>query len=253
MTPSIEREFPESSVRLQVALARSGIASRRACEEIIRSGRVSVNGRVVTELGTRVLHEDVVEVDGLAIGATERLRYVALNKPVGYLCTMHDEKGRPVAIDLLRARFKERLYNVGRLDFASSGLILFTNDGEFAGRVGHPSGGIDKEYLVDTHEDIPRSFPGDFVRGIDSDGDTLRAERVEILEPRRMSVVLLEGRNREIRRALETVGLRARKLVRIRIGPIGLGGMRDGDFCELADDEVEAILSYRYNTVPGTR
>ncbi len=234
------------SVRLQLVLARAGVASRRACEEYIVAGRVRVNGEVVTALGTKVRPGDKIEVDGKTLGAPERLRYVALHKPAGYICAMSDDRGRPLAVDLLRSRFPERLYNVGRLDFASSGLILFTNDGDFAKRAGHPSGGLDKEYLVETDLDVPASFVADFVRGIETDGETLRAERVESIGPRRLRIVLVEGRNREIRRALERAGLRALRLKRVRIGPLELGRLHEGEFCELDPHEVEAILAYRY-------
>ena len=126
------------SVRLQVFLARSGVASRRASEKIILDGRVSVNGTVVTELGTKVTPDDKVLLDGKEISLEETMRYVLLNKPKGYVCSSNDEKGREKAIDLLKENYSERLYNVGRLDMFSSGLIIFTNDGDFASVLSHP-------------------------------------------------------------------------------------------------------------------
>ena len=141
---------PDGLERLQAFWAHAGVASRRASEKIILEGRVSVNGSVVTELGTKVKAGDKVCVDGKPVFAEAEKRYVLLNKPVGYVCSMSDEKGRPVAADLLKDKYKERLYNVGRLDMFSCGLIIFTNDGDFAKILSHPSAEIEKEYVA-TH------------------------------------------------------------------------------------------------------
>ena len=144
------------NIRLQAFLAHCGVASRRASEKIILDGRVSVNGDVVTELGTKVSPSDKVLVDGKEIHLEESKRYVLLNKPLGYVCSQSDEKGRPIAVDLLKSKYKERLYNVGRLDMFSHGAIIFTNDGDFAAKLSHPSAEIEKEYLVETSFALPR-------------------------------------------------------------------------------------------------
>ncbi|HSV56864.1 MAG TPA: pseudouridine synthase, partial [Magnetospirillaceae bacterium] len=141
---------PDRGVRLQAFLASRGVASRRACEEIIRAGRVSVDGYTAEGLGQRVTLGAKVLVDGQPVGSEARKRYLALHKPKGILSSMSDPHGRPVAVDLLRPEVQERVYNVGRLDYDSSGLLLFTNDGEFARIVGHPSGNVEKEYRVRT-------------------------------------------------------------------------------------------------------
>ena len=161
-----ESSAGEKAVRLQVFLAHCGVASRRASEKIITDGRVTVNGAVITELGTKVLPSDEVCVDGKTITLEEQKRYVLLNKPAGYVCSLSDEKGRPVAADLLKKAFSERLYNVGRLDMFSSGLIIFTNDGDFAARLSHPSSELEKEYIVDTSLPIPPQLAVDFKKGI---------------------------------------------------------------------------------------
>ena len=129
----------DNKLRLQVFLAHSGLASRRACEKIILDGRVTVNGQVVTELGSKVSDSDIVKVDGKQLSLEKKKCYVLLNKPAGYVCSSSDEKGRAVAVDLLKDAYKERLYNVGRLDMYSKGMILFTNDGDFAAKLSHPS------------------------------------------------------------------------------------------------------------------
>ena len=140
----------KKQIRLQAFLAHCGLASRRACENIITDGRVSVNGKLVNELGTKVSENDVVCVDGKQISLEKRKIYVLLNKPAGYVCTQNDEKDRPVAVDILKEKYSERLYNVGRLDMFSRGAIIFTNDGDFAAKLSHPSSEIEKEYLVET-------------------------------------------------------------------------------------------------------
>mgnify|MGYP006378191083 FL=1 len=138
----------KSEVRLQAYLAHCGVASRRASEQIILDGRVKVNGVTVTELGTKVTNQDVVEVDDKKIQLEAKKRYVLLNKPAGFVCSSSDEKGRAVAADLLKEKYSERLYNVGRLDMYSKGMILFTNDGDFAAKLSHPSSQMVKEYIV---------------------------------------------------------------------------------------------------------
>ncbi|HOX18653.1 MAG TPA: pseudouridine synthase [Spirochaetales bacterium] len=228
--------------RLQARLAHAGVASRRASELVILAGRVRVNGETVTELGTRVHPEDLVELDGKPLGGPERIRRIALHKPAGHVCTMSDPEGRPTAASLLAGVVSERVYNVGRLDAWSSGLIIFTNDGELARVAGHPSGGVEKEYVVDTDLPLPEGFAEAFTRGISEGGELLKAERVLLEGPKRARVVLVEGRNREIRRALSTFSLRALSLVRVRIGPVALGTLAPGAFRELDPAETDALL-----------
>lgn len=220
------------------------MASRRASEELILAGRVSVNGKVVQELGSRARLEDEVRLDGKLLSLEERKRYILLHKPRGYLSSMSDPQGRPLAIDLLKPAIPERVYNVGRLDEWSSGLLLFTNDGELAARLGHPSGGIDKEYLVSTDLDIPEAFFSEFRAGLSIEGERYAALRAERLGPRQARVVLLEGKNREIRRVLERFGLKALKLCRVRLGPLELGSLEPGRFRELEPRELEALKQY---------
>lgn len=236
---------PESQdIRLQAYLARAGVASRRASERLILDGRVSVNGRRVVELGTKVGPRDRVEFDGRLLSIQEHLRYILLNKPAGYLCAMSDSEGRPLAVDLIRGAVAERVYNVGRLDQWSSGLVLFTNDGELAARLMHPSSGIDKEYEVQADGPLPEAFFEDFRRGLPIEGVVYRAQRVERSGPASARVILVEGKNREIRRVLESFGRRALSLRRTRIGPLREGSLAEGSFRELRAAEVEAL--YRY-------
>lgn len=232
----------KDEVRLQVFLAHCGVASRRASEQIILDGRVSVNGTVITELGTKVMASDVVAVDGKQVFQEEKKRYVLLNKPAGFVCSASDEKGRKVAADLIQGAFRERLYNVGRLDMYSKGMIFFTNDGEFARILSHPSSQLEKEYIVETSQDVPDDFPARFERGIRVNNVFYRCLRCEILRPRKIKIVLIEGKNREIRTVLESVGLGTHSLVRVRIGNVYLDDLRPGDFRELSEREVRSLL-----------
>lgn len=231
-----------SPVRLQVFLAHSGVASRRACEKIIADGRVCVNGAVVTELGTKVSSSDTVLVDGKKVTPEEKKRYVLLNKPAGYVCSLSDEKDRPVAAALLKDSFSERLYNVGRLDMFSQGLIIFTNDGDFAATLSHPSAELGKEYIVDTSLPLPRGLAEEFMRGIRVDGVFYKCKSAQELNARRMKIVLIEGKNREIRNVFSSREIGIKKLTRVRIGSVTIDGLLPGEFRELSPAEVQGLL-----------
>lgn len=229
-------------MRLQQYMARCGVASRRASEEIIIRGRVTVNGELVTTLGTKVSAKDEVCVDGKKIALEETKRYIILNKPAGYVCSSSDEKGRPIALDLLKEKYSERLYNVGRLDMFSCGLIIYTNDGDFAARLSHPSAELEKEYIVDTSTAMPRELADDFMKGVRIDGIFYKCIDARELNSHRMRIVLAEGKNREIRRVFESREVGIRSLMRIRIGCVGVGDLQYGQFRELSQDEVKALL-----------
>ena len=233
-----------TAIRLQAYLARSGVASRRAAERIILEGRVAINGSIVRELGTKVGEGDSVELDGHSVHLEERKRYILLNKPAGYLSSMSDPEGRPLAFDLLKGRVAERVYNVGRLDQWSAGLLLFTNDGDLAARIGHPSGGIEKEYEFTADGPLSDEFFVAIRRGLTIEGVLYRAHAAERTGPVSGRVVLVEGKNREIRRILEASGRRALSLRRVRIGPLILGDLADGAFRDLTPSEIESLRDY---------
>lgn len=232
-----------SPIRLQVYLAHAGVASRRAAEKLILAGRVRVNGRVIETLGEKAGAEDEVCVDGVPVRLEEVRHYLALHKPPMYLCSSFDPEGRPLARDLLPGGIRERLYNVGRLDYRSSGLVIFTNDGDFAARWGHPRTGLEKEYLVESAGSIPDPVLEDFRRGIDIEGVHYRAKAVERLRSRVIRVVLVEGKNREIRRLFSHFHLHAVKLHRVRIGPVLLGDLAPGASRPLTKAELEGVKS----------
>ncbi|MBD5408000.1 MAG: rRNA pseudouridine synthase [Treponema sp.] len=238
----------DSKMRLQVFLAHSGLASRRASEKIIASGRVTVNGRVVTEMGEKVSVNDDICLDGEKITLEQKKRYVLLNKPEGYVCSLSDEKGREVAADLLKERYSERLYNIGRLDMYSQGLIIFTNDGDFAATLSHPSAELEKEYIVEATSPLPRYLCDDFMHGVRVDGVFYKCKSAVEINPRKMKVILLEGKNREIRTVFASQNVRIRRLTRVRIGNVKMENLQSGKFRDLTIREVSGLLALCKNT-----
>jgi 23S rRNA pseudouridine2605 synthase len=232
-------------VRLQKYLADAGVASRRASEEIILAGRVSVNGELVRELGSKVdpLH-DRVAVDSNRVKPKRKL-YVALHKPRDYICSRRDPLERRSVSDLLPREWSN-LVTVGRLDFKSEGLIFLTNDGEFSLRLTHPRYQIRKKYLaiIDGRVEPEQLIP--MTRGVMHDGEKLKADKARLLQAgKSQSVVeleLSEGKNREVRRLFETQGLTVNRLQRIQIGPIKLGELPSGKWRTLTESEIKSLL-----------
>ena len=229
-------------MRLQVYLAHAGVASRRTCEKIIAEGRVSVNGITVTGMGSKVCEGDAVFLDGKPVYLEARKCYVLLNKPAGFVCTLSDEKGRPTAASLLKEAYHERLYNIGRLDMFSSGALLFTNDGDFSAKIEHPSAQIEKEYVIETTQDFPYEMLTRFERGIRVDGIFYKCRSAAAVNRRKMRIVLVEGKNREIRRVLEYFDCTIKRLVRVRIGSLELGTLKPGAFRDLTAQERRELL-----------
>ena len=229
----------EHPIRLQSYLAKCGVGSRRGCEELITQGRVMVNNRKVTELGTKVNEDDIVYVDDMLAEPEERNYYYALNKPRGYVCTNYDPNETAYARDLLDVPEKSLLFNVGRLDKDSQGLILFTNDGDFANLIMHPSSETEKEYIVRTDLEILKKDMDDAYRGLIK---PYRIRSYRILGKRDASVVLTEGKNREIRNMFEAIGYEVKKLTRVRIGHIELGELGLGKYRKLTKSEVNSLI-----------
>ena len=240
--PEDNGQSGKQEMRLQVYLAHAGVASRRACEKIIAEGRVSVNGTLVTDMGSKVRTGDTVLLDGKPVHPEARKCYVLLNKPAGFVCTLSDEKGRPTAADLLKETYSERLYNIGRLDMFSSGAILFTNDGDFAAKIEHPSAQIEKEYVIETTQDFPPELLTRFERGIRVDGIFYKCRSAAAVNRRKLRIVLVEGKNREIRRVLDSFNCTIKRLVRVRIGSLELGNLKAGEFRNLTANERHALL-----------
>ena len=245
--PEDNENSSKQEMRLQVYLAHAGVASRRACEKIIAEGRVSVNGTLVIDMGSKVRTGDTVLLDGKPVHPEARKCYVLLNKPAGFVCTLSDEKGRPTAADLLKETYSERLYNIGRLDMFSSGAILFTNDGDFAAKIEHPSAQIEKEYVIETTQDFPPELLTRFERGIRVDGIFYKCRSAAAVNRRKLRIVLVEGKNREIRRVLDSFNCTIKRLVRVRIGNLELGTLKAGEFRALTAKERQAMLDLIHN------
>jgi 23S rRNA pseudouridine2605 synthase len=231
----------EGHLRLQVFLAHGGVASRRASERFILEGRVRINGKTVTTLGERVAPGDKVCLDGVPVQVEKQYRYLLLNKPPEYLCSSSDPQGRPLALSLLPREISERLYNVGRLDYRSSGLVIFTNDGDFAARISHPRSGIEKEYMVEAVGSIPDEFIRSFGEGIIIEGVRYQARKIERVGRRALKIVLVEGKNREIRKIFSHFHLHPSLLRRVRIGPVCLGDLPEGAVRPLTRAEINAL------------
>ena len=228
-------------VRLQVYMARCGAGSRRACETYIREGRVTVNGRIA-ELGAKVTSSDRVALDKRQLSPETRKIYLAINKPVDYLCSNSDSRGRPLVLDLLQD-IPQRVFHVGRLDFRSSGLIFYTNDGDFANTVSHPSSKIEKEYQIETKKPFPEEFLLKYKRGLVIGAEHYRLRGYQYKTPRRVVLTLFEGKNREIRRVFEHFGYFPNKIHRIRIGCVHVRGIPAGGYRPLSRQEIDWLLT----------
>jgi 23S rRNA pseudouridine2605 synthase len=249
----------ERGVRLQKILSQAGVASRRAAERLIAEGRVTVNGRTIREMGVKAdLAVDDVRVDGRRIRGPERLRYILLYKPAGYVTTRSDPRHRPTVLDLLRG-VREYVYPVGRLDYNSEGLLLMTNDGNLAARLMHPRHGVERTYQV-------------HVAGVPDDRDLERLRRGILLDGRRtrpadvvhlnrrmhdkegvLLITLREGRNRQIRRMCDAIGHPVRTLRRIAFGPIADRHLKPGEWRDLTAREVALLARAAMDPEPPPR
>src|SRR5436190_11966283 len=213
-------------MRLNRFLAAAGIGSRRKCDELIADGRVTINGRVCTNFSTQPGERDHVKVDGKIVHA-ERTMTIALHKPAGFVSTRKDLHARDTIFDLLPPKFP-RLFNVGRLDAQTEGLLLLTNDGDLAQRLTHPRYKIDKEYEVTLDRPWDQNLAPKLLHGVVLDGQRARMERVQPIRVAKVRVVLRQGINRQIRRMFLELGYRVKRLVRVRVGPLRLGDLPNG-------------------------
>lgn len=239
---------PQAGIRLQKVLAAAGIASRRASEILIDEGRVEVNGSVVTEQGMRVDPEtDTIRVDGSRIPPPRRHRYVVFNKPRGVVSTMEDPEGRPALLEYIPRSFeKDRLFHVGRLDTDTDGLLLLTNDGDFAHRMAHPSYEVPKTYLVEAAGVMDNKSLKRLEKGVTLEDGPVRPDRVKLISRSEtqtlLTVSLHEGRNRIVRRLMDAVGHPVDRLARTAIGPVKLSQLPIGEMRELTREELGGLL-----------
>ncbi len=233
-------------IRLQKLLAKSGVASRRKCEELMLAGLVEVDGEVITRLGTKVdPRTAVIRVDGKRLPPISANVYLALNKPRGVVSTMSDPEGRRTLQDLVDDR-PERLFHVGRLDTDTDGLILLTNDGDFAQRLAHPSYEVDKTYVAEVEGRLGPATLRQLLDGVTLDDGPVTVSKARVVQQAKeksiVELVIHEGRNRIVRRLLDHVGHPVRRLTRTAIGPVVLGRLGQGEVRELTLDELGVLL-----------
>ena len=232
-------------MRLNKFLATAGIASRRKCEELIKNGEIKVNGQVVLNLATTIDEKkDKVEYKGGVLSLPSSFIYLKMNKPKGYASTSSDEKGRKTIFDLVEDK-SVRLFNVGRLDYDTEGLILLTNDGDFANRVIHPSFEIEKEYMVTVEGKMQESEFAVLRKGAVVNGERMPEAKVKPIsfdgKFTKLSVVITEGQNHQVRRMFEAIGRSIRLLKRVRIGQVRLGNLYRGKTKPITEEEIKSF------------
>lgn len=235
----------DAKVRLQKYMAEAGIASRRKSEELIAAGKVRVNGKVA-EIGDKINpRTDKVTVSGKKVVKSKKHVYIMLHKPRGFITTMHDEMDRKCVAELIDD-VPERVYPVGRLDRESEGLLLLTNDGEFANALTHPSKHVPKTYRVTVRPDVTKEQLAAFENGIEIDGKMTLPAEVRVLDKQEgrvvLEVVIYEGRNRQIRKMCEALGLEVARLKRTKIGSLKLGMLKPGEYRYMTEEEIHGLL-----------
>lgn len=231
--------------RLQKYMAKCGVASRRKCEEIILSGRVKVNGSVITELGFKVNENDVVEVDSNVIKVEENKVYIILNKPTGYITSNSDEKERKTILDIVNV--KERIYPIGRLDYDSSGLLLLTNDGDIYNKIIHPKKEIEKRYIATVKGTFSKEELEKFRSGVDIGGYITAPAKIKVMKESKsnsvVEITIHEGKNRQVRKMCSAFNHEVLNLKRIAIGKLSLDNLKEGQWRNLNEKEVSYLKS----------
>lgn len=226
--------------RLNKYIASCGICSRRKADDLILQGRVKINNEVVTNLGAQVNSNDVVKVDNKEINKEEKKVYIMLNKPKGYVTTSHDQFNRKSVLDLINEDV--RVYPIGRLDMYTEGLLLLTNDGEFSNKMMHPRNKVEKTYIVTTDTKITNKQINDLRTGVDIGGYITKPAKVRILNNNRLEIIISEGKNRQVRRMCESVGINLLNLRRVKIGKLKLGNLQSGKYRYLTEQEKNNVI-----------
>ena len=235
--------------RLQKVIAHSGYCSRRKAEELIEARQVYVNGELVTEMGTKVSEKDEIVVEGVSLNKSVKKEYYLLNKPRGYICSLSDEKGRRVVTELINTN--ERIYPVGRLDYDTTGLLLLTNDGEFANILMHPSNNVEKTYLaiiegILTTEEIYKLINGVVVDGVKVVPKRVKVKKKDIEKNKsKVEITIVEGRNHIVKKMFLEVGHYVQKLTRQRYAFLDVKGLQSGEYRCLTNEEVGKLKSLK--------
>lgn len=231
-------------MRINKYIAASGVASRRKADELIAAGKVKVNNITLSEPGYNVLPDDIVYVDGKRISISEKKIYIALNKPIGFVTTVKDEKNRPTVMDLV-TDIEERVFPVGRLDYNTSGLLILTNDGDFSQKVSHPGKGIGKTYRAKVQGYVSRERLAKLRKGVDIGGYITSPAKVEVFKelPKQtvVDITIYEGKNRQVRKMFKAVGNPVVSLERLSIGAVKLGRLATGSYRKLTRKEIESF------------
>ena len=231
-------------IRLVKFIAASGAASRRKAGDLVKAGKITVNGKICTDPSLGIGREDKVALDGKILAAEEVKYYIALNKPVGYTCSNSDSHADKLAVDLIKTPTPARLYSAGRLDRDSEGLIIFSNDGDFVAKLTHPSFQVLKRYIVETDIELNNSIIERLTNGIIDDGEKLHADKIEKIAPRKYRFTLNEGKKREIRRMVKSANATVKRLKRIQIGNYILPpDLVSGDFKILSNDDLKMLTA----------
>ncbi len=237
-------------MRINKYLAQAGLASRRKAEDLIKAGKVKLNGKVVTELATDVKPTDSVSVDNNHVNVSNNYVYYKLNKPKGYICTASDERGRKTVMELLRG-VHTRVFPVGRLDYDTEGLLLFTNDGDLANFLTKPKSEVEKTYNVTIEGTITQNEVKKLSSGVDIGGYTTKPCSVAVVESNpdttKLKVTITEGKNRQIRKMFEAINKNVTFLKRVQIGEIHLGGLSRGEYVKLNSKEMKYINKIKSN------
>lgn len=246
-----QQKDDRKAIRLNKFLSNAGICSRRKADDIIKEGRVSINGKIVKEMGLKVYADDVVKLDDKSIKRKEGLVYYLMNKPKGVVTTVTDEKDRKTVMDLLPGKINERIYPVGRLDRDTTGLLLITNDGELTHHLTHPSHKIEKIYRAETDRPISKNDLKSMAEGIELEDGLAAFDEIVFLDDHRtaIGIKIHEGRNRLIRRTLEALQYEVKKLDRVKMGPLTKYKLPRGAVRALSPKEVRALRS----GIPGKR
>lgn len=236
-------------VRLQKYIAMCGAASRRAAEQLIEEGKVSVNGKTVTEQGVKVeIGADEIKLKGKILKPEAKKYYIALNKPSGYVTTVKDQFKRPTVMDIVNKDLSVRLFPVGRLDYETEGLLILTNDGDFSNRVAHPKFNMEKTYIVIIKGGITISAINKLRRGVVIDGYKTSPAELEMLDASAgkttFKITIHEGRNRQVRKMFQSVGGKVEYLQRIKIGPVELGNLPIGRWRHLTSHEINYLMNH---------
>ncbi|MCL2481739.1 MAG: rRNA pseudouridine synthase [Spirochaetaceae bacterium] len=233
---------PNDGVRLQVYLANCGLGSRRKCEEFIKQGKVRINNTTITRMGEKVFQEDIVYYNNREVHPTRKKIYLAFYKTAKVISSNSDPEGRTNIMSFFKEFSSYRLFTVGRLDYMSSGLILLTNDGNFGKIASHPSSEIEKEYIAETNEPLGEEILNDLLKGVRINGELYKIKKYIIKTSNKISLILVEGKNREIRNIFSHYRIKLKKLQRVRIGCVKISGLLPGTYRNLTEKEVKWFI-----------